>query len=76
MILFNSAFWCIVMFIRIPMVLVSKLDTFTNNVDIGFFLWIPEGQMPGYGVLPQYRLPARSQRRVVDRSIRLDYGLD
>jgi len=37
MILLNSAFWCVVMFIRIPMVLVSKLDSFTNKVELGFF---------------------------------------
>ena len=37
MILLNSAFWYVVMFIRIPMVLVSKLDSFTNIVDLGLF---------------------------------------
>jgi len=37
MILLNSAFWYVVIFIRIPMVLVSKLDSFTNIVDLGLF---------------------------------------
>jgi len=54
------------MFIRIPMVLVSKLDSFTNNVDLGLFCGFLKVKCR---VLPQYRLSARSRRRVVDRSI-------
>jgi hypothetical protein len=38
MILFNSEFWCVVMLIRIPKILVTKLDSFTNIVDLGFFV--------------------------------------
>jgi hypothetical protein len=51
--LFNSEFWGLLMFLRIRMVLVSKLDSFASNFDVGI-LWIPEGQMPGYYLMIGY----------------------